>query len=259
MVANQWVMLLAFIYIGVLFVIAWWSDHHRSSNRLIQSLVYSLSLAVYCTSWTFFGAVGQAVETGWSFLPIYIGPILLFMFGHGFIRRLSVICTRNRVTSIADFLGARFGKSQGLAALVTLVAVVGSLPYIALQLKAVTYGWLTIQELWQTEPVVLGASGETSFVTALLLVLFTVAFGTRVVDKRHRHRGLMTAIAVESIVKLCAFLAVGVFALYFLFKGLPNGGEIELGHFNLAPDMSSFATQTYWRWRLSSVCLGSFT
>ncbi|MBD2858927.1 PAS domain-containing hybrid sensor histidine kinase/response regulator [Spongiibacter sp. KMU-158] len=246
MVANQWVMLLAFVYIGVLFVIAWWSDRHVSSNRLIQSLIYSLSLAVYCTSWTFFGAVGQAVTSGWSFLPIYIGPILLFLFGRGFLRRLSVVCSRNRVTSIADFLGARFGKNQMLAALVTLVAVVGSLPYIALQLKAVTKGWITIEKLWQPQTSLTDSAGETSFITALLLVLFTVAFGTRVVDRRHRHRGLMTAIAVESLVKLCAFLVVGLFSLFMLFKGFgpASDTQIVLGNFDRTPEMGGFITQT---------------
>ena len=122
MAANQWVMLMAFLYFGILFLIAWWADRRDAWPRRFRPLIYSLSLAVYCSSWTFFGAVGQAAADGWTFLPIYIGPILLFLFGWPFLRRLSVMSTRNRVTSIADFMGSRYGKSQMLAALVTLPA-----------------------------------------------------------------------------------------------------------------------------------------
>jgi Na+/proline symporter/signal transduction histidine kinase len=243
MAANQWVMLLAFLYIGVLFLIAWWGDRHAGSPKVLRGLIYSLSLAVYCSSWTFFGAVGQAAVDGWSFLPIYIGPIILFILGRNFIRRLSVMSTRNRITSIADFMGSRYGKSQFLAALVTLIAVVGSLPYIALQLKAVTQAWLTIQEIWRP-PVLEDIGGSSSFIAALLLVLFTVAFGTRVVDKRHRHRGLMAAIAVESLVKLSAFVLVGGVAFAVLFGLYRSGAEIDFGYFTQAPSPVSFVTQT---------------
>lgn len=254
MPANQWVMLLAFLYVGILFVIAWWADRRPSWPRRFRPLIYSLSLAVYCSSWTFFGAVGEAAEGGWSFLPIYLGPILLFALGWPFLRRLSVMSTRNRVTSIADFMGSRYGKSQLLAALVTFLAVLGSLPYIALQLKAITQAWLSVEQLWDRHAIDAGASfrgtghslvadlGSTSFVAALVLVLFTVVFGTRVADKRQRHRGLMAAVAVESLVKLAAFVLVGVFAIGLL---LSTDGEqpIAWGQLAQQPDWTNFITQ----------------
>lgn len=241
MLLNQGVVLLAFLYVGFLFVIAWWADRHVGRPPAIRALIYSLSLAVYCSSWTFFGAVGQAVNDGWSFLPIYLGPILLFVFGWQFIRRLSVVCTRNGVTSIADFIGSRYGKNQFLAALATLIAVVGSLPYIALQLKAATQAWMTIQLLWQ--PEVSGNHSNISFVVALLLVLFTVAFGTRVIDRRQRHRGLMAAIAVESVVKMLAFVAVGVFAIAWLLNSGDSEVVVEYGQLASLPQPVNFLTQ----------------
>ena len=259
MAANQWVMLMAFLYFGILFLIAWWADRRDAWPRRFRPLIYSLSLAVYCSSWTFFGAVGQAAADGWTFLPIYIGPILLFLFGWPFLRRLSVMSTRNRVTSIADFMGSRYGKSQMLAALVTFLAVFGSLPYIALQLKAITQAWISVEQLWDQRAADLGSQrfgsdffggvnlspdpGSTSFVAALILVLFTVAFGTRVADKRHRHRGLMAAIAMESIVKLAAFVMVGAFAISLLWSSYKSGVAVPLGPLGEWPDWSQFTTQ----------------
>ena len=256
MPANQWVMLLAFLYFGVLFFIAWWADRRAEWPRRFRPLIYSLSLAVYCSSWTFFGAVGEAVESGWGFLPIYLGPILLFVVGWPFLRRLSVMSTRNRVTSIADFMGSRYGKNQLLAALVTFLAVLGSLPYIALQLKAITQAWTSVKHLWDQRAEDVGSQsftgemfgtvsfvdpGSTSFIAALILVLFTVAFGTRVVEKRQRHRGLMAAVAIESIVKLAAFVMVGVFALGLLWSS--DSAPLHWGHFSQLPDLTNFFTQ----------------
>ncbi|CAA0109276.1 Sensory/regulatory protein RpfC [Zhongshania aliphaticivorans] len=241
MLTNQWIVLLAFVYVGCLFLIAWWADRHAHRPARLRAFIYSLSLAVYCSSWTFFGAIGQAVEDGWSFVPIYLGPVLLFLFAWPFIRRLSVVSTRNRVTSIADFIGSRYGKHQFLAALVTLIAVAGSLPYIALQLKAVTQAWITVQHIWQSSEV--SNHSSTSFIAALILVVFTVVFGTRVVDKRHRHRGLMAAIAVESVVKLTAFLAVGLFALSVLSSASERGFDINYGKLTTLPEPVNFVTQ----------------
>lgn len=254
MPANQWVMLLAFLYFGVLFFIAWWADRRAAWPRRFRPLIYSLSLAVYCSSWTFFGAVDEAVDNAWGFLPIYLGPILLFVFGWPLLRRLSVMSTRNRVTSIADFMGSRYGKSQLLAAMVTFLAVLGSLPYIALQLKAITQAWVSVVGLWGEGAAVDGTAllvndgsplsgvSSTSFIAALILVVFTVAFGTRVVEKRHRHRGLMAAVAVESVVKLAAFVMVGGFALGLLIDA-PSQGPSPWQHFAQWPDWTNFTTQ----------------
>jgi Na+/proline symporter len=211
---TQLLLLLASVYAALLFYVAWRAEAWRDLSRHWQAAVYSLSLAVYCSSWTFFGAVGSAVDEGWHFLAIYLGPILVFNVGWPFLHRLLVVCSRNKITSIADFIGSRYGKSQHLAAIVTIVAVLGSLPYIALQLKAVTLAWSTVN---QNEIILFGdhASG-TSFITALLMAWFAIIFGTRVIDGPRRHTGLVTALALESLVKLVAFAAVAFVALRLL-------------------------------------------
>ncbi|MFA7552754.1 MAG: NahK/ErcS family hybrid sensor histidine kinase/response regulator [Spongiibacteraceae bacterium] len=219
---SQLLLLYASIYGALLFYVAWYVERHGLASPRWQPLVYSLSLAVYCSSWTFLGAVGRAVEGGWSFLPIYLGPILLFIFGWHFIRHLLVISSRNKVTSIADFIGSRYGKSQRLAALVTIVAVIGSLPYIALQLKAVSLVWSTINIDSLSETFTLGEnlliSNGTSLISAMVLAWFAIVFGTRVIEGPRRHQGLIASIAVESIVKLVAFFALGVFAVQILLR-----------------------------------------
>lgn len=216
---SQLLLLLVCLYSGLLFAIAWLAE--RYGNRLKadwwRPMVYTLSIGVYCSSWTFLGAVGQAVENGWQFLPIYLGPILLVVFGWPFLRRLLTISSRNKVTSIADFIGSRYGKNQRLAAIVTLVLVVGTLPYIALQLRAVGITWSTIH--WDE-------AGSTTFdswsslVAAMAMAWFAILFGTRVIDGPDRHRGLITAVAVESLVKVVAFIVVGFLAYRLL--GTPS-------------------------------------
>lgn len=211
---SQLLLLLASIYGGLLFFVAWRAEGWRSLSNNRQAIIYSLSIAVYCSSWTFFGAVGTALEDGWNFITIYLGPILLFVFGWPFLHRLLVMCSRNKVTSIADFIGSRYGKNQLLAAIVTLVAVIGSLPYIALQLKAVTMAWNTVNGI---NPIVEGVSNTgTSFIISSLMALFAIIFGTRVIDGPRRHTGMVSAIALESFVKLVAFAAVSFLALRWL-------------------------------------------
>lgn len=137
---NSWVIIFtALAYLSLLFAIASWGDKRRKvSAGQYRPMVYSLSLAVYCTSWTFFGSVGLASERGLEFLTIYIGPILVYLFGHRMLRRILRVSKAERITSIADFLAARYGKSFSVAALATVIATVGTVPYIALQLKAVS-------------------------------------------------------------------------------------------------------------------------
>ncbi len=213
-------------YVALLFVVAWWGDRHaRRHGRLFaQPVIYSLSLAVYCTSWTFYGAVGQAATRGWDFLPVYLGPILMFALLGGFIVRIVRVSKEQNITSISDFLASRFGKTQGLAVLVTVVAVMGVVPYIALQLKGIAMGFSL---LTATEALALPGRPEalwldTALLVALLLALFTILFGTRELDATEHHPGLMLAVAFESLVKLLAFLAVGVFVTWYLFDGLPS-------------------------------------
>ena len=212
---NWWVLLvLSLGYVTVLFAIAYWGDNIEQSrvSSFNRSVIYSLTLGVYCTSWTFYGAVGSAAEVGWGYLPIYLGPMVVILFGWPLINRIVTISKRQNLTSIADFIAARFGKAQGLAALVTIIATIGSVPYIALQLKAVVGGFSIVSNYSVTG----GAEYDTAFVVASALAVFAILFGTRKIDVTEHHEGMMIAIAFESVVKLLAFIAVGVFALLLL-------------------------------------------
>ena len=219
---DWWVLLvLSLGYVTVLFAIAYWGDNVEQSrfSTFSRSLVYSLTLAVYCTSWTFYGAVGTAAESGWGYLPIYIGPMAVIFFGWPMINRIVVISKRQNLTSIADFIAARYGKAQSLAALVTIIATIGSVPYIALQLKAVVGGFGVVSNY----SVTVGAEYDTALVVATALAVFAILFGTRKIDVTEHHEGMMIAIAFESVVKLLAFATVGAFALILL-----AGGETEV-------------------------------
>ncbi len=219
---NPWSMILiALAYVGLLFAIAWIGDKKRiaKNHRKIQALIYSLSLAVYCTSWTFFGAVGRAATTGWGYLPIYIGPALMMLIGFDVIRRIANTSHDQRITSIADYIAYRFGRSHTIAVLVTLAAVIGSVPYIALQLKGITTGIEVIANSTGSE---IPLSGNLPLYLAVALALFAILFGTRNMDASEHHRGLMWAIAFESLVKLMAFLAIGLFVIFGVFNGFAD-------------------------------------
>lgn len=209
-------------YLGLLFLIAWYGDRQAKWLSHWRPWIYSLSIAVYCTSWTFYGTVGQASNNPWSFLPIYIAPIIVFVFGWRILARLILIAKREHITSIADFIAARYGKSQGLAVMVTLIAVVGILPYISLQLRGITMG-LDILAPDLISHLGYQESHISWFVVGALAV-FTVLFGTRHIDNTEHHRGMMMAVAFESIVKLVAFLLVGLFITYLAL----SSPEIEL-------------------------------
>ena len=212
---SWWVLLvLSLGYVTVLFAIAYWGDNveQRRFSRFSRSLIYSLTLAVYCTSWTFYGAVGTAAESGWGYLPIYIGPMAVIFFGWPLIDRIVAISKRQNLTSIADFIAARYGKAQSLAVLITLIATIGSVPYIALQLKAVVSSFGIVSDY----SMYVGAEYDTALVVATALAVFAILFGTRKIDVTEHHEGMMLAIAFESVVKLLAFTAVGVFAVILL-------------------------------------------
>lgn len=219
-------LLLALAYLALLFGVAWWGDRRlpAPAARALRPWVYGLALGVYCTSWTFFGAVGSAATAGFAYLPIYLGPILVYLLGGDLLRRLLAAAKTRNITSIADFLASRFGRSQSLAALITLVALTAAVPYVALQFKAVA---LSVQVLTAAAP---GATVpwylDTALFSAALLALFAILFGTRVLDATEHHRGLMLAIAFESVVKLLAFVAVGVYALWLLTAGPPSAAAV---------------------------------
>jgi Na+/proline symporter/nitrogen-specific signal transduction histidine kinase len=212
----------SFAYLLLLFVVAWWADRRAHAGRSLvgNAWVYALSMAVYCTAWTYFGSVGRAASGGVWFLPIYLGPMLAMLLAWMVLRKMIRIARTYRLTSIADFVASRYGKSPVLAGLVTLVTVVGIVPYIALQLKAISSGYAVL-----TNPVgaALPSGGnwwaDGTFYMALALAGFTMVFGTRHLDSTERHEGMVAAIAFESVIKLIAFLAVGLFVTFSLFKG----------------------------------------
>ncbi len=217
---QGWVVVaVALGYIGLLFVVASYGDRVREFGRA-RLLIYPLSLAIYCTSWTFFGSVGLASRTGFDFLTIYIGPVLMIGLGLPVILRVVRLAKAHNITSIADFIAARYGKGQAVAATVALIAILGTIPYIALQLKAVSASLGTILAysdagMGTTQPVI----GDIALFVALSMAAFAVLFGTRHIDATEHQGGLMLAIAAESIVKLVAFLAVGIFVTFWMFDG----------------------------------------
>jgi PAS domain S-box-containing protein len=202
---------LAVAYLGFLFAIAFYGDRRSiyPNRQRLRPYIYGLSLGVYCTSWTFYGAVGTGVRDGWGYLPIYVGPTLVFLLALPFLERLVEVGRAHKVGSIADFIASRFGKSRSLAVLVTLIAVTAATPYLALQYKAVAASIATLTtaaagpEPWYH---------DSALAVALLMALFAVLFGARRVDATEHHEGLMLAIAFESLLKLTAFVAVGLYA-----------------------------------------------
>lgn len=209
-------------YISLLFLIAWWVDKHADRGRSVVSgpYVYALSLAVYCTAWTFFGSVGRATSGGLSFLGVYLGPTLLAPLWYMLLRKMILISKNQRITSIADFISARYGKSATLAVLVTVIAVLGIVPYISIQLKAVTFGINTLTHFGEAAPAPPSAVWlDSGFWVTVAMAVFTVIFGTRKLDPNERHEGLVAAIAFESIIKLVAFVAVGAFVTFGIYDG----------------------------------------
>jgi Na+/proline symporter/signal transduction histidine kinase/CheY-like chemotaxis protein len=205
--------------VSLLFAIASIGDRRAALGKSRpRPFIYALSLAIYCTSWTFFGSVGLASERTFEFLAIYIGPLIVFTFGYPFLKRIVTLAKSGRITSIADFLSARYGKSYGVAALATLIATMGTIPYIALQLKSISGSVSLMVESYNGSPPSINFFiGDISLIIAMLLALFAILFGTRHADATEHQDGLVLAVAVESIVKLAAFLAVGVAVCFFLF------------------------------------------
>ena len=209
-------------YLLLLVAVAWWADRRAASYRSViaRPWVYALSMAVYCTAWTYFGSVERASTGGVWFLPIYLGPTLAMVLGWTVLRKMIRIAKTHRITSIADFIASRYGKSQLLASLVTLVAVVGIVPYIALQLKAVSSGYALLTAGTSVPAASLHWSQDSAFYVAIALAAFAIVFGARHLDTTERHEGMVAAIAFESVIKLVAFVSVGLFVVYGLFGGL---------------------------------------
>lgn len=222
MLQGWLIVIIALGYIGLLFVVASLGDRAGLSDKARgwRVFIYPLSLAIYCTSWTFFGSVGLASRSGFEFLTIYIGPIIMIGLCTPLVLRIVRLAKAQNITSIADFIAARHGKGQAVAATVAVIAIIGAIPYIALQLKAVSASLGTILAHADVEPTIVpSALGDLALLVALAMAAFAVLFGTRHIDATEHQDGLMLAIATESIVKLVAFLAVGVFVTFFVFGG----------------------------------------
>jgi len=222
MLAPNILLIVCLSYVALLFLVAFVVDRQAEAraNRghrigwLQSPLVYTLSISIYCTAWTFYGAVGSAARSGLEFVTIYLGPTLVFIGWWWLLRKLVRIGRVHRITSIADLISSRFGKSPTLAVIVTLIAITATTPYIALQLQSVTLSY----------QVITGSDGlneaATAFWVAAGMALFTILFGTRNVTANERHHGVVAAIALEALVKLFALIAVGLFAIYGFSEGL---------------------------------------
>jgi Na+/proline symporter/nitrogen-specific signal transduction histidine kinase len=228
MLQGHVIVLVAFAYLGLLFGIAYVADQRADAGRSIidNPTIYALSLAVYATAWTFYGSVGRAASDGIGFLPIYLGPTLMIALWWLVMRKILRISKANRITSLADFIASRYGKSALLGGLVTVIAVIGILPYISLQLKAISTSYAILLQYPEISMPASAAAGkqaiaaDTAFWIALILAAFTILFGTRHLDAAEHHEGMVAAIAFESIVKLLAFLAVGLYVTYGMFDGV---------------------------------------
>ena len=225
MLHGTGIIITAFVYLGLLFAIAYYADERADAGRSViaSPYIYSLSLAVYATAWTFYGSVGRAASDGVGFLPIYIGPTLMIALWWVVMRKILRISKQNRITSLADFIASRYGKSALLGGLVTVIAVIGILPYISLQLKAVSNSFTILVQypeiIMPTRVDAAPMREDTALWVAMILAAFTIAFGTRHLDAAEHHQGMVAAIAFESLVKLLAFLAVGVFVTFGIYDG----------------------------------------
>lgn len=200
-------------YLLILFAIAFWGDK-RFSDSQQHPAVYSLALGVHCTTWAFFGTTTQSAQYGWAFIPTYLGIILVMLFAFPVMKKVANICHQNRISSLADFIGLQYQKSHFLAALVSVLCFFGVVPYIALQLDAVVRGF---QIITGTDD---SFGTDIGLYAALIMALFAIVFGTRSVSLTDKHPGLMLTVAFQSVVKLFAFLMVGLFVCYGVFNGL---------------------------------------
>ncbi len=259
MISAKLVVIVSLAYFALLFLVAYYADRRRKQGRslLSNSYVYSLSIAVYCTSWTFYGSVGRAATSGLEFLPVYIGPTLIAFTWWFLLRKMVHISKEQNIVSIADFISSRYDRSAALGAIVTLFAVFGIMPYIALQLKAIAHSLdllstpIGATELgFHTLAPKLPAYVDTAFIVALVLGLFGVLFGARHLDSSERHEGLVTAVALESLIKLVAFLAVGIFVTFGLFDGFADIFQRFFEQFPERSDMFRLGTEQtpYTKW-----------
>lgn len=245
------VIAVALVYVGLLFALAAYADRARPAwmSGWGRPYIFSFSIAVYCTSWTFFGSVGLATTSGLDFIGVYLGPIIAFTLASPLLLKVARLARAQNITSVADFLAARYGKNQSLAVIVSIAALVGAVPYIALQLKAISTSVVTVLTVYSTSSVPAFDTGATALWIALVLAVFSALFGTRHVNAMEHQSGLMLAIAAESFIKLIAFLGVGIFVTWVMFDGIGDlvkrAEEANLlARFQDSPDLSTLVTFT---------------
>ncbi len=204
------------IYLAVIFYVAYWAEKNSKSKWVNNPYVYTLSLAVYCTAWTYYGSVGLAATSGLKFLTIYLGPVIIIPAWIILMRKIIKISKANKISSLADFISLRYGNNRFLGALVTVICVLAIVPYIALQLKAIseTFNVITKHNIIANTII-----NDTTFYIAILLAVFAAFFGTQHTDASERHKGIITAVALESVIKLVFFLVIGVYVTFYLFNG----------------------------------------
>lgn len=242
---NPWILFtVAVFYFACLFGIALFGDSRKGKRTTenYRHIIYALSIAVYCSSWTFYGAVGTAANSGWDFLPIYLGPFFVFIFGQPLIKKIIRVGKRQNTTSIADFLASRYSKKRGIALLAAVICTIAGIPYIALQLKAVTNSVTVLSSASTALPA---SMPNTGLVVAVSMMVFAILFGTRQVDASKHHHGMMLAIAFESVVKLTALVVLALFVVFVFYSG-PTEFASEFaatGAFHWSGISLSFITQ----------------
>ncbi|UAM98995.1 sodium:proline symporter [Polaribacter litorisediminis] len=214
---NFALIIIIIIYLAVLFYIAFLSEKKRQSKWVNNPYIYTLSLAVFCSAWTYYGSVGIAANSGLDFLPIYLGPVIAAPLWIIVLRKIIRISKQHKISSIADFISLRYGNNRFLGALVTVICLFGTLPYISLQLKAVSETFEIMSD--ETSYVSTSIIDDSTFYVALLLAIFAAFFGTQNTDASEKHKGIIATVAFESILKLVFFLIIGVYITYYLFDG----------------------------------------
>jgi Na+/proline symporter/signal transduction histidine kinase len=222
---NSSILILAsLLYLSFLFGVAYWAEKQSEKGKSLVTnpYIYALSLAVYCTAWTFYGSVGRVVTNGIEFLAVFIGPSIMMPIWWIVLRKIIRICKAQRITSIADFISSRYGKNATLGVVVTLMCILGILPYIAIQIKAISSSFMIAMRSSPKENMDKFFLNDLSFYFVIALSIFTIIFGTRKIDSTERHEGMVATIAVESIIKLVAFITVGIFVTYIIFDGFTD-------------------------------------
>ena len=204
------------VYLAVIFYVAYWAEKNSKSRWVNNPYIYTLSLAVYCTAWTYYGSVGLAATSGLKFLTIYLGPIIIIPTWVILMRKIIRISKGNKISTLADFISLRYGNDRFLGALVTMVCVLAIVPYISLQLKAISE---TFNVITNHHISAISILDDTTFYIAILLAIFAAFFGTQHTDASERHKGIITAIALESVIKFVFFLVIGIYVTFYLFNG----------------------------------------